>query len=221
MFLPGIGGHLTISHIDPWVCFGNPCTNLSVRKSFLPFYIKSSHPNLHLHLQSFSHLGQFAPQLQLSVQPGNKWTKEWFLDGTAHTDKDKDKKLWFGRRKNDELCGKVGAPCKSWRVEVICPPLVNLPTQRSGQLLCWILHWEALNLGWPKEGKSANLKKSPNTRGCQRAEEYSAGCFIDNHCLVLNIVQQRDDTGLSEILSSNQTKIHPRGAILWTLLNTV
>ena len=43
MFLPGIGGHLKISHIDPWVCFGNQCTNLSVRKSFFkiiaPYYI--------------------------------------------------------------------------------------------------------------------------------------------------------------------------------------
>ena len=45
MFLPGIGGHLKVSHRDPRVSFGNESTNLSVRKSFLPFYVKSSHPN--------------------------------------------------------------------------------------------------------------------------------------------------------------------------------
>ena len=44
MFLPGIGGHLKVSHMDPRVSFGNESTNLSVQKSFLPFYIKSSHP---------------------------------------------------------------------------------------------------------------------------------------------------------------------------------
>ena len=46
MFLPGIGGHLKVSHMDPRVSFGNESTNLSVQKSFLPFYIKSSHPNI-------------------------------------------------------------------------------------------------------------------------------------------------------------------------------
>ena len=45
MFLPGIGGHLKVSHMDPRVSFGNESTNLSVQKSFLPFYIKSSHPS--------------------------------------------------------------------------------------------------------------------------------------------------------------------------------
>ena len=34
MFLPGIGGHLKISHMDPRVSFGNQLTNLSVRKRF-------------------------------------------------------------------------------------------------------------------------------------------------------------------------------------------
>ena len=47
MFLPGIGGHLKVSHMDPRVSFGNESTNLSVQKSFFPFYIKSSHPTYH------------------------------------------------------------------------------------------------------------------------------------------------------------------------------
>ena len=34
MFLPGIGGHLKVSHMDPRVSFGNESTNLSVPKSF-------------------------------------------------------------------------------------------------------------------------------------------------------------------------------------------
>ena len=42
MFLPGIGGHLKVSHMDPRVSFGNELTNLSVRKSFFkiiaPYY---------------------------------------------------------------------------------------------------------------------------------------------------------------------------------------
>ena len=48
MFVPGIGSHLKVSYRDPRVCFGNELTNLSVRKSFLPRYIKSSRPNLHV-----------------------------------------------------------------------------------------------------------------------------------------------------------------------------
>ena len=43
--MPGIGSHLKVSHIDPRVCFGYELTNLSVRKSFLPIYIKSSRPS--------------------------------------------------------------------------------------------------------------------------------------------------------------------------------
>ena len=52
MFLPGIGGHLKVSHMDPRVSFGNESTNLSVQKSFLPFYIKSSHPTHYVLLYS-------------------------------------------------------------------------------------------------------------------------------------------------------------------------
>ena len=46
MFVVGIGSHLKVSNIDPRVCFGNELTNLSVRKSFLSRYIKSSHPSV-------------------------------------------------------------------------------------------------------------------------------------------------------------------------------
>ena len=39
MFLPGIGGHLKVSHMDPRVSFGNESTNLSVQKSFSHFIL--------------------------------------------------------------------------------------------------------------------------------------------------------------------------------------
>ena len=46
MFLPGIGGHLKVSHMDPRVSFGNESTNLSVQKSFFkiiaPYFISQT-----------------------------------------------------------------------------------------------------------------------------------------------------------------------------------
>ena len=45
IFVPGIGSYLKVSYTDPRVCFGNELTNLSVRKSFLPRYIKSPRPS--------------------------------------------------------------------------------------------------------------------------------------------------------------------------------
>ena len=60
MFLPGIGGHLKVSHRDPRVSFGNESTNLSVQKSFLPFYIKSTHTNDNAGDVNDSHEGNYS-----------------------------------------------------------------------------------------------------------------------------------------------------------------
>ena len=57
MFLLGIGGHLKVSHMDPRVSFGNESTNLSVQRSFSPFYFKSSHPNRGAWLQKTMSMG--------------------------------------------------------------------------------------------------------------------------------------------------------------------